>query len=47
MFPYSQRLQAQEPVEKDSGNQIVTEVYKKYHIKFLLPWVVHWLWRIH
>ena len=39
VFPYSQHLQAQEPLEKDSGNQIVTKVYKKYQIKFLLPWV--------
>ena len=39
MFPYSQHLQAQGPLEKGSGNQIVTEVYKKYQIKFLLPWV--------
>ena len=39
MFPYSQHLQAQEPLETDSGNQIVTEVYKKYQIKLLSPWV--------
>ena len=39
MFPYSQHSPAQEPLEKDSGNQIVTEVDKKYQIKFLLPWV--------